>query len=71
MIIFPPAPIYTCMNTYPTIPCPVCKAPIYVRYMENHDGEMARVYTEPLSITDEIVYIHEHQAGGVDLRVLH
>lgn len=59
------------MNTYPTIPCPVCKAPIYVRYLENLDGEVARVYTEPLSSTDEIVSFHEHQVGGIDLRVLH
>lgn len=58
------------MNIDPTIPCPVCKAPIYVRYLQVPNGDLARVYTEPLTSNDEMVSFHEHQMSDVDLRVL-
>lgn len=59
------------MNSHPTIPCPVCRAPIYVRYLQTTEGNFARVYAEPLSSSDEVVNFHEHQMGDIDFRILH
>jgi len=58
------------MNTDPTIPCPVCMAPIYVRYFQTENGDLARVYAEPLSSSDQVIYFHEHQMNDIDLRIL-
>jgi hypothetical protein len=58
------------MNIDPTIPCPVCKAPIYVRYMTTSGGDIARVYAEPLLSSEEVVNFHEHQMGDIELRIL-
>src|SRR5690606_21353457 len=59
------------MNIDPTIPCPVCKAPIYVKYITvTPGGDVARVYAEPLLSSDEIVNFHEHQLTDVEFRIL-
>jgi hypothetical protein len=59
------------MNIYPTIPCPVCKAPVYVRYIAvSPGGDVARVYAEPLLSSEQVVNFHEHQLSDVDFRVL-
>jgi hypothetical protein len=58
------------MNTDPTIPCPVCHAPIYVRYLMVPNGDVARVYAEPLLSDDETISFHQHQMNDVQLKAL-
>jgi hypothetical protein len=59
------------MNIDPTIPCPVCEAPILVKLVELPTGDIARVYAEPLSNDQEVFPIHKHQVGDVNERTLH
>ena len=59
------------MNTNPTIPCPVCEAPVYIRYVRLASGDIARVYTDPLLSDEEIFAFHQHQLTDIDNRVLH
>lgn len=59
------------MNIEPTVPCPVCNAPILVRQINLPTGDSARVYTEPLSLSDEVIEFHHHQVGDVELSSMH
>lgn len=54
----------------PTIPCPVCAAPIFVRSVQLPTGDIVRFYTDPLSGNEEIVF-HRHQQGDTDRKQLH
>ena len=59
------------MNIEPTIPCPICNAPIFIKQVDLPTGDIARVYTEPLSIDEEVIAFHKHQLGDVELSVMH
>ncbi len=59
------------MNINPTIPCPVCEAPVYIRYLRSPAGDVTPVYTDPLLSDDEVFTFHQHQQGHIDNRVLH
>lgn len=59
------------MNTKPTIPCPVCEAPVQVQYLRSSSGNATRLYTDPLLSDDEVIAIHRHQYDDVDDRIVH
>ena len=58
------------MNIDPTIPCPVCEAPIFVRYVQLPTGDVGRFYTDPLS-EDETIVFHRHQQSDIGHKHLH
>ena len=64
-------PNIACMNINPTIPCPVCDAPVYIRYLRLASGDIARVYTDPLLSDEEVFTFHQHQVTDIDERILH
>ena len=59
------------MNIDPTIPCPVCEAPVYIRYLRTASGDVARIYTDPLLSDKEIFAFHQHQQDDIDKKALH
>lgn len=59
------------MNIEPTIPCPVCHAPIFVRQVNFPSGDSARFYAEPLSLSDEVISFHQHQIGDIEISSMH
>jgi hypothetical protein len=59
------------MNIEPTIPCPVCKAPISIKQIDLPTGDIVRVYAEPLSLHDEVIAFHQHQMGDVEISSMH
>ena len=59
------------MNIEPTIPCPVCNAPIFIRQIDLPAGDIARVYVEPLTLDDKVFTFHEHQMGDVETLSMH
>jgi hypothetical protein len=59
------------MNREPTIPCPICNAPIFVRQIDLPTGDIVRVYADPLSIDDEVYAFHRHQLGDVEIATMH
>ena len=59
------------MNIEPTIPCPICHAPVFIRQIDLPTGDVARVYAEPLSYDDEAIAFHKHQLGDVEIATMH
>jgi hypothetical protein len=59
------------MNIEPTIPCPVCEAPIFVRQINLPSGEIARIYAEPLSTDEEVIAFHQHQMSDTEAAMKH
>jgi hypothetical protein len=59
------------MNIEPTIPCPVCEAPIFVRQINLPTGEIARIYAEPLSTDEEVIAFHQHQMSDTEAALKH
>ncbi|MEQ8426390.1 MAG: hypothetical protein RLT87_07805 [Gammaproteobacteria bacterium] len=59
------------MSYEPTIPCPVCKAPIHVRQVQLPSGNIARIFAEPLTISDNYIDFHEHQSGDSKVSTTH
>ncbi len=59
------------MHKEPTIPCPVCKSPIHIRQVQLPSGDVARVFAEPLTISDNYIDFHEHQAADAQPSELH
>ena len=59
------------MYKEPTIPCPVCHSPVHVRQVQLPSGEITRVFTEPMTISDSYIDFHEHQATDKPVSELH
>lgn len=59
------------MSTIPTIPCPVCQAPVYVRSLQLPGGEISSIYAEPMVWDETLVAFHEHQAADMVNKQLH
>lgn len=58
------------MTRDPTIPCPVCAAPIFVKTVQLPTGDVVRFYTDPLS-ENEAVMFHRHQQNDSERKQLH
>ena len=59
------------MNSEPTIPCPICDAPVFVKQVGLPTGDIARIYADPLTMNDEVIAFHCHQVGDVVLAEMH
>ncbi len=59
------------MKCEPTIPCPICNSPIHVREVQLPSGVIARVFAEPLTISDNYIDFHEHQSAYKQYSLLH
>lgn len=59
------------MNSMNTFPCPVCDEPVSIRYLRSPDGDVTKVYTDPLFSNEEVFSFHQHQAQHVYYQSLH
>ena len=59
------------MKTLPTIPCPVCKAPVYIRSVQLPSGDISQVYAEPMVWDEQLLAFHKHQAADVIMKHMH